>query len=116
MIWLKLSKVPSAARRTTPPFGACGLTWSKCLKSGGYLGSPNSDRPCCHRGSEFCARAGVVGNGAWPNQGETAASAPVRRMERRVRRKGHLREARRPAEWERGDELCPILVAPPADE
>jgi hypothetical protein len=24
--WLKLSNVPSAARRKVPPFGACGLT------------------------------------------------------------------------------------------
>jgi hypothetical protein len=52
------------------------------------LRSPNSDRPCRHCGSEFCARADVVGNGAWPNKGEMAASVPVRRIERRVRRKG----------------------------
>ena len=38
------------------------------------------------------ARAGVAGNSAWPNKWETAASVPVRRIERRVRRKGNLRK------------------------
>src|SRR5947207_9612094 len=46
---LKLSKVvratvPIMARR--PAFGASGLTYSKCLKSAGYLSSPKADSPC----------------------------------------------------------------------
>src|SRR5262245_7710889 len=45
---LKLSKVsraavPMVARR--PPFGASGLTQSKCWKSAGYLRSPKAERP-----------------------------------------------------------------------
>src|SRR5258707_295024 len=28
-----------------PPFGACGSTYSKFLKPGGYFSSPKSDRP-----------------------------------------------------------------------
>src|SRR5262245_52396030 len=46
---LKLSKVPRAATPMVarrPPFGAAGLTHSNALKSGGYLSSPNADRPC----------------------------------------------------------------------
>src|SRR5262245_44802691 len=46
---LKLSKVPRAATPMVarrPPFGASGLTHSNALKSGGYLSSPNADRPC----------------------------------------------------------------------
>ena len=46
---LKLSKVVRAAVpivANRPPFGASGFTHSKCLKSGGYLSSPNADRPC----------------------------------------------------------------------
>src|SRR6516225_1896579 len=43
---LKLSKVPDAASRTVPPFGASALTYSKCLNPAGYFRSPNDDTPC----------------------------------------------------------------------
>src|SRR5215472_11243721 len=43
---LKLSKVPSAASRAAPPFGASALTYSKCLNPTGYFRSPNDDTPC----------------------------------------------------------------------
>ena len=36
----RLSNVPIAASLTSPPFGAFGLTYSKCLKPGPYLRSP----------------------------------------------------------------------------
>ncbi len=42
---LSVSKVPIAASRIVPPFGASGLTYSKCLKSGPYFRSPNNDMP-----------------------------------------------------------------------
>src|SRR6516165_10832782 len=43
---LKLSKVPDAASRAVPPFGASALTYSKCLNPTGYFRSPNDDTPC----------------------------------------------------------------------
>src|SRR6516162_6495092 len=43
---LKLSKVPDAASRAVPPFGASALTYSKCLNPGGYFRSPTDDTPC----------------------------------------------------------------------
>src|SRR3569623_112196 len=79
---LKLSKVPTAVCRTTPPFGAVGLTYSKCGKSAGYFTSPNSDRPCVHVPS----LAGVVSANAGLTElrrGNEAASAPLRRSWRR---------------------------------
>src|SRR5215467_1765439 len=54
---VKLSKVvrasvPIVERR--PPFGAPGLTQSKCWKSAGYLRSPKAESPCL----KPCAAAG----------------------------------------------------------
>src|SRR6516165_3276281 len=43
---LKLSKVPDAASRAVPPFGASALTYSKWLNPAAYFRSPNDDTPC----------------------------------------------------------------------
>ena len=53
---LRLSKVPIAASRTSPPLGASGFAYSKCLKPGPYLRSPWIDRPwpVVARGSAPC--------------------------------------------------------------
>src|SRR6516225_1282626 len=59
----------------TPPFGAFGLTYSNCLKSGGYLRSPKADIPwrsVSWPASTFCARD------------DTRAAAPRRSASRRV--------------------------------
>src|SRR6476619_6558636 len=57
---LKLSKVMRAAMPMVdmrPPFGASGLTQSKCLKSAGYLSSPKVESPCL--GDSAIAPAGA---------------------------------------------------------
>src|SRR6516165_2187667 len=59
----------------TPPFGAFGLTYSKCLKSGGYLSSPKAEIPrhsVSWPASTFCTRD------------DTRAAAPRRSASRRV--------------------------------
>src|SRR5215510_12648587 len=58
-----------------PPFGAFGLTSSKCLKSGGYLRSPKAEIPwrsVSWPASTFGARD------------DTRAAAPRRSVSRRV--------------------------------
>ena len=42
----KLSKVPVTARRKSPPFGARGLTYSRCGNSALYFISPCLALPC----------------------------------------------------------------------
>ena len=71
---LRLSNEPSANRRMRPPFGASGLTQSKCVKPAGYFGSPISDRAWC-----ACGGCGL----------------PRRRRRAQVRLRGALRPAKR---------------------
>ena len=42
---LKVELPPPATWLNTPPLGAAGLTYFRCLKSAGYARSPNADRP-----------------------------------------------------------------------
>src|SRR5262249_31002145 len=85
IIRLKLSKVPIVPRRTTPPLGALGLTYSKFLNPAGYLMSPNSDRLCRHVGSSAMAGATSGMSGSACMAGAANATAPVWRRARRVR-------------------------------
>src|SRR6516164_7540998 len=70
---LKLSKVPDAASRAVPPFGASALTYSKCLNPAGYFRSPNDDTPC----RQFLSSA----NAAPIERGHLSGSATASRAE-----------------------------------
>src|SRR5881628_1232226 len=107
---LRLSKVPIAASRTSPPLGASGFAYSKCLKPGPYLRSPWIDRPwpVVARGSAPCTpttgasasataspRSAAVNRNALDRSAMTSALAehldqdlPAERSARHLARKG----------------------------
>ena len=84
---ISVSKEPSRDSRTSPPWGAFGLTYSNCLKLAGYFRSPNSERPWRHAADVAsgessgcaCARASS-GSGAMP-AAPSAGAATVRRAD-----------------------------------
>src|SRR3954452_8715873 len=77
---LKLSNVPKPPRRTAPPFGASGLTYSKRLKPAGYFSCPNSESAWRHSFSSACA---ALLRASGPIVGATSAAALLRKRVRR---------------------------------
>src|SRR3954454_8639847 len=77
---LKLSNVPKPPRRTAPPFGASGLTYSKRLKPAGYFSCPNSESAWRHPFSSACP---ALLRASGPIVGATSAAALLRRRVRR---------------------------------
>src|SRR5919112_278053 len=62
-----------------PPFGACGLTYGKCLKSGGCARSPKADSPCASTSPSAAAEG-------HPVAAEAVSAAAPRTTSRRVSR------------------------------
>src|SRR5262245_41921662 len=73
IFWLKMRVTPTCEK--IPPLGAFALTYSRCLKSGGYLRSPNPDIPW---------RSGVSALAISGRVAETNDAAPRRIVSRRV--------------------------------